>query len=124
MPSPAFQSEFDAWLDRALDEASGRDDVVAFSFNLGEPWSIEVVGCGSYDEDDEDWATDEIFRPETDPLELPEREAGDDWESVLKFANALVGSYLARPSTGSSTLKSASAVAVGFVDGEIHKLWP
>jgi hypothetical protein len=121
MPTPAFQSKFDAWLDESLAGADD-EDVVAFNFNLAEPWSIEVVGCGSYDEDDEDWSTDEVFRPDTDPLELPE--AGDDWESVLEFAKLLIQAYLSRPGSGSAALKGSTAVALGFVDGDLHKLWP
>lgn len=121
MPTPAFQSKFNAWLDESLAGADD-EDVVAFNFNLAEPWSIEVVGCGSYDEDDEDWSTDEVFRPDTDPLELPE--AGDDWESVLEFAKSLILAYLSRPGSGSAALKGSTAVVVGFVDGDLHKLWP
>lgn len=123
MPTPAFQTKFDTWLDESLVGAAD-EEIVAFSFNLGEPWSIEVIGCGSYDEDDDDWATDEVFRPETECLELPESEAGDDWESVLEFAKLLIQAYLGRPGAGSAALKGSSAVAVGFVDGDLHKLWP
>ena len=123
MSASSFQSKFNAWLDDSLADAPD-DEVVAFSFNLSEPWSIEVVGCGRYDEDDEDWSTHEVFRPDTDPLELPEAEAGDSWESVLEFARSLIQAYLGRPGPGSSALKEATAVTVGFVDGDLHRLWP
>ena len=123
MSASLFQPRFDAWLDDLLEDLPN-EEIVAFSFNLSEPWSIEVVGCGSYDEDDEDWATDEIFRSGTDPLELPESEAGSDWESVLGYSKSLLLAYLHRPGPGSALLKKSTAIAVGFVDGELHKVWP
>ncbi len=123
MSTSAFQSEFDTWLDGALSQRIA-PSVVAFSFNLAEPWSIEVVGSDRYRDDDPDWACEESFRPDVEPLALPESEVGDTWEVVLKAAKRLVDAYLVRPSAGSAILRRAEAIAVGFVDGDLHRVWP
>lgn len=38
-------------------------DIIAFSFNLYEPYGIELVGTKWFDEENEDWACDEEYRP-------------------------------------------------------------
>jgi hypothetical protein len=118
-----FQSEFDTWLDGALSQPIP-SSVVAFSFNLAEPWCIEVVGSDRYSDDDPDWACEESFRPDVEQLSLPESEVGGTWELVLEEAKRLVLAYLDRPSAGSAVLRRAEAVAVCFVDGDIHRVWP
>lgn len=123
MGRSTFQSEFDAWLDDALSQPIP-SSVVAFSFNLAEPWSIEVVGSDRYSDDDPDWAYEESFRPDKRPLTLPESEVGATWEAVLEAAKRMIGAYLDRPTAGSAVLRRAEAVAVGFVDGDIHRVWP
>src|SRR5580698_6263350 len=115
MPSDTFQSTFNAWLDKALAEPIP-PGVIAFSFNLAEPWCIEVIGSESYEEEDSDWACEEAFRPELENLSLPESEVGSEWESVLEESKKIVARYLDRPSAGSDLLKKSTAVVVGFVD--------
>jgi shikimate kinase len=123
MPSAIFQQAFNAWLDQALSKPIP-ESVVAFSFNLAEPWSVEVIGSERFSEDDADWACEEAFRPKTKDFDLPEDEVGSNWETVVENAKMLVKSYLDRQSAGSDRLRQAVAVAVGFVDGELHRVWP
>jgi len=100
------------------------ETVVSFIFNLAEPWCIEVVGCGSYDANDSDWGCDEVFRGGVMPLDLPDSVFGPTWEDVLAGCTLMVAAYLDRDSPGSRILKNSSAVAVGFVDGDTHLIWP
>ena len=123
MNTSTLQSVFDAWLDDALSHPIS-PSVVAFSFNLAEPWCIEIVGLDRYSEDDSDWACEEVFRPDVESLDLPESDVGETWEVVLEAAKRLVAAYLDRPSAGSAILRRAQAVAVGFVDGDLHNVWP
>jgi shikimate kinase len=123
MVSALFQSAFNAWLDKVL-AAPIAPEVIAFSFNLAEPWCIEIIGAASYSEEDSDWACDEAFRPKIRNLDLPESEVGNDWETVLESSKRILGAYIDRPSAGSAILKKATVVAVGFVDGDLHKVWP
>lgn len=120
----AFESEFNAWLDKALSEPVPAS-VIAFNFNLYEPWSIEIIGSDTYTEDDPDWACDgaESFRPDVEALSLPASEYAT-WKEVLEHAANLVLAYLERPGAGSKRLRQAQAVAIGFVDGDLRRLWP
>ena len=122
MAETSFQGEFNKWLDEGLRQLIPRK-VIAFAFNLYEPWAIEVVGSDTYSEDDPDWACDESFRPELEQLPLPEPDSGT-WEEVLEHAKNLVSTYMDRPSSGNDRLRQAHAVAVGFVDGDFHRVWP
>lgn len=123
MTTSPFQSKFDTWLDGALSQPIPVS-VVAFSLNLAEPWCIEIVGSDRYSVDDPDWACEESFRPEVQRLSLPESEVGDSWEAVLEAAKRLVSAYLDRQSPGSTILRRAEAIAVGFVDGDLEIVWP
>lgn len=123
MSDSTLQSDFDAWLDDALSHPIA-PSVVAFSFNLAEPWCIEIVGSDRYSDDDSDWACEESFRPDVEQLALSEFEVGETWEVVLEAAKRLVTAYLDRPSAGSAILRRAHAVTVGFVDGDLHGVWP
>jgi hypothetical protein len=124
MPSETLQSEFNTWLDNALSEPIP-PHIIAFAFNLSEPWSIDLIGSDEYSFKDSDWVLEETFRPDVDPLDLPKSEVGTTWQAVLEEAKHMVADYLDRPSAGSTILKKAEAITVGFVDGgALHKMWP
>ena len=122
--SAASQEQFNTWIDRALSKPVP-ERVVAFSFNLGEPWSVELVGADNYSDDDSDSACPpEVFRAKVKKFGLREEEVGTKWEPVLEAVKSMVSAYLNRPSPGSDRLRKAVAVVVGFVDGDLHKVWP
>lgn len=122
--SASFQEKFNAWVDKALAK-SPPESVVAFSFNLAEPWCIELVGADRFSDDDSDWACPpEAFRAKVKNLNLPESDVGSDWQSVLEASKSMVSAYLNRESPGRDRLRNAVAVVVGFVDGDLHKVWP
>ena len=123
MTTSSFQSTFDTWLDAALSQQVP-SSVVAFSFNLALPSCVEIIGSDRYSDDDPDWASEESFRPDVETLSLPDSELGQIWEDVLEVVKRRAITYLERPSAGSTILRNAEAVAVGFVDGYIHKIWP
>jgi hypothetical protein len=122
MPSE-FQNTFATWLEAGF-RASIPSEVVAYTFNLAEPWCIEVVGCERYDADDPDWACDEVFRPDHGTLELPSDIFGDDWETVLERSIEMLNRFLEGDTNASKILKESQAVAIGFVDGDSHLIWP
>jgi shikimate kinase len=122
--SAPFQEKFNAWIDKALSKPVP-ESVIAFSFNLAEPWCVELVGADNYSDDDSDWACPpEAFRTKGKKFALPESEVGSKWQPVLEAAKSMVSAYLNHPSPGSDRLKKAVAVVVGFVDGDLCKVWP
>ena len=112
------------WLDDVL-EQSISEEIVAFCFNLYEDgnnsWSMELVGTASFDEDDQDWACDEVtdFGTRRMPL-VWEKDA--QWNEVLDEVIALLKAYLEN-GAHAEVLKEKASVGVGFVDGDIEIIY-
>lgn len=116
--------QFEKWLDKYLQKGFP-DDVIAANFNIYEDsddyWSLEIVGTRSFDEENEDWACDEI-------TDLGSREnlfswkADEEWEVVLENVIELIKEYLEKGKYA-NTLKGLTAVGAGFVDGDIEILY-
>ena len=113
-----------AWLDNAL-EQSVPEEVVAFCFNLYEDgdnsWSMELVGTASFDEEDMDWACDEVTDFGT--REVPFVWGKDaQWNEVLDEILEVLKSYLEN-GAHAGVLKEKNGVGVGFVDGDIEIIY-
>ena len=110
--------QFAKWLDGFMDY--GFEEVVALNFNLYEDgdakWSVELVGTASFDEDDDDWACDEVFSNRETPLVWEENA---DWETILSKVQEFIRRYLEQGEY-SDLMKENQAVAVGFVDGDLE----
>ena len=110
--------QFAKWLDGFMDY--GFEEVVALNFNLYEDgdakWSVELVGTASFDEDDDDWACDEVFSNRETPLVWEENA---DWETILSKVQEFIRRYLEHGEY-SDLMKENQAVAVGFVDGDLE----
>ena len=112
------------WLNNVLIQEIP-EEVAAFNFNIYEDegcnWSIEVVGTGSFDEEDEDWACDEVtdFGTRENPLSWQE-EAG--WNEVLEEIMSVLKQYLNK-GMYADVLKAGEGVGAGFVDGDIEILY-
>lgn len=99
--------------------------VAAYIFNLyedeGSNWSIELVGTGRFDEEDEDWACDEVadFGTRENPLTW---QKDVEWSEALEEMITVLKQYL---DTGmyADVLKMGKGVGVGFVDGDIEILY-
>lgn len=115
------ETEFFAWLNATL-PATLPDDVAAFSFNLAESpasFVVEVVGASTYDVKDSDWACGEAWTHRPESFDLSYAEFGEGWETVLSLIEKWVRTYLATSAPGAQMLRSAQAVAIGFVDGDL-----
>ena len=119
-----MDQKIEKWVDEVLKQDIP-NDVVAVMFNLYEDdehiYSMEIVGTESFDEEDEDWACDELtdFGTREHPLVL---ESDSGWEEVLSKVSERLKRYL---ETGkhAAKLKRCTAVATGFVDGDVEILW-
>lgn len=110
--------KFKEWLDNIL-KTKLPAGVIAINFNLYEDgdnkWSIELIGASSFDENNEDWACDEIFTTRDNPFVLVEE---SDWKTIEIIYTNLINEYLENGKY-SNMLKQYTAIGIGFVDGDI-----
>ena len=123
MNKKVFQ-EFCIWLDTFLKNELPKN-IVAFNFNLYEDetsFHIQLIGASSYSKDNSDWACDEVFSTGENIFVIPKSIAGISWENGLQYSISVIKEYL-NIGKHSNILKSSSAVAVGFVDGDLETLF-
>ncbi|MGX5203251.1 hypothetical protein [Aliikangiella sp. IMCC44632] len=114
------QKDFSNWLDKQLDvEIPG--DIIAFNININEsPFNIEIVGSTEYDAEDEDWACSEDWIPQARSISVSQQYFGDSWEDAQKNLYDLCKVYINSDSPIAKKLSSATAFAIGFVDGNLQ----
>lgn len=124
-----FEQKLKCWLDDSLAQDVPAS-VKAFSLNLYEPalvdgvkFGIELVGTGTFDEKDSDWACDEVWEPNPRGINIPIEYSGDEWEQCLQRLKALLVQLLGTDSASIRTLKSKQGVGLGFVDGDLEIIW-
>ncbi len=124
----SFEEKFTEWLNDCLSQPIPAS-VKAFSLNLFEPagidgvkFGIELIGAGEFDEDDSDWACDEVWEPEERQISIPLSFSGSNWEQCLSNIRELAAGYLSS-GAAADKLKSKLGVGLGFVDGDLEVLW-
>lgn len=113
---------FEEWLDYTL-SSELLEEIVAFCFNLYEEennsWMVELVGTSCFEEDNPDWACEEVFDSREYPLRWQEE---CEWEDVHSQIETYIRQYLV---TGryAELLKGYQAVGMGFVDGDLSIIY-
>ena len=92
--------------------------VIAWHFDLYEPYALELTGSSSFDADDDDWACEDEdeFYPEYSRLQL-EFLNELSWRQVLKLLVQALREL--REQMPSAKIFECKHVAVGFVDGDL-----
>ena len=116
-----MQEQFFEWLDRILRDQPLPEETVAANFNLYEwekenTYAIQLIGADEFDPEDEDWACEEVYSSEANLFVFTDEKG---WKHALKAGVSLVNAYLAEGAYA-QTLKALTAVAVGFVDGNLE----
>ena len=112
------------WIDGVLSDGVP-DEAVAFCFNLYENedyyWSMELIGAGRFDPDDQDWACDEVtdFNSRESLFTF---QAECEWDEALQTMIDILKKYL-NDGKYADLLKSREGVGVGFVDGDIEIIY-
>lgn len=124
-----FKNRFAAWLNDGL-AGEIPDNVRAFSFNLYEPamiegvkYGVELIGADAFDEDDPDWACEDVWEPEPRGIPIPLEFSGDTWEECLERIRDLVIQTISEDSPSVQKLQSSEAIGIGFVDGDLEIIW-
>ena len=112
---------FEKWLNDTLSQSIPAE-VKAFCFNIYDDgdntWSVELVGCSSFDENDADWACDEVFDNRDEPFAW-EEEA--DADHIFAGVKVMILQYL-QDGAEADVLKNSQGVAMGFVDDDLELL--
>ena len=112
------------WIDGVLSDGVP-DEAVAFCFNLYENdeyyWSMDLIGAGRFDPDDQDWACDEVtdFNSRESLFTF---QAECEWDEALQTMIDILKKYL-NDGKYADLLKSREGVGVGFVDGDIEIIY-
>jgi len=124
-----FENDLRGWLAKALLQGVP-DGVVGFSFNLFEHlepksrFGVELVGAGSFDPSNSDWACDEVWEPSVGrSISISTEFSGETWDECLSKMGSLIMTILAEATDVAARLRSAAGVGLGFVDGELQLLW-
>lgn len=116
---------FANWLNQVLNQDIPKG-IKAFNFNLyegaGDTYDIELIGSDEFDEDDYDWACTDYFTSSEDIYYIKKTAEIEDWEQGLNYITMLVERYLDE-GENAHILKNASAIGIGFVDGDIDILY-
>lgn len=114
-------TEFENWLNTQLENGMPAE-TKAFCFNLYEEsaedfvYSVQLVACNAFDENDSDWACEEVWSSEEDIFCI---ELSDEQDRDCKSAQELIKSWVLEYMKDCDIL-SAKPVAIGFVDGELE----
>lgn len=112
-------AEFDKWVDTTL-STELPDGIEAFCFNLYDDgdgnWSAEIIGAGSFDKDDSDWACDEVLDNRNNPIQW---KSDESWEKQLSSFRSHLEKYL-KKGKYAGLLKEKKGLGFGFVDGDMN----
>lgn len=101
-------------------------DIVAFNFGIFESeddYKIYLVGSKSYDADDNDWACNEDFIPNTKYFNIPvELTDGKTWGQVQSLVVETLRKYFVTNKYQRETLGMNTIITTGFDDGDLIRI--
>lgn len=127
MINTEIYEHFSAWLDDLLENNEMPGETKAFCFNLYEEsvedcvYSVQLVACDKFDENDPDWACEEVWSSEENIfcIEISD-EAEKDWKAALGIITEMAEDYIENGKYSSEF--SGKPVGIGFIDGDIDLL--
>ena len=118
-------NEFTLWLEKNLINLD-ETNINSYCFNLYEDdtsYHVQLIGSSSTPEEDEDdWACDEVYSTHEDIFIIKKEVAGENWENGLDFSTNLVKKYI-EAGKYSNILKRKNCLGIGFVDGDIEIIY-
>lgn len=116
---------FSYWLDNVLQQQLP-EGIIAFNFNIYEgskgTYDIQLIGSEEFDDNDQDWACTDFYSSGENICCIKRVKEIEQWEQGLNYILELTRRYLSE-GKNADILKSASAIGVGFVDGDIEIIY-
>lgn len=115
---------FENWLNGVLAQNTMPNEVVAVNFNIYDganaTYDVELIGAPGFDENDDDWACEELFTSSL--FQLPTGQETEGWEDGFLDIIEMVQEYLENGQF-KRALKDHAAVGVGHVNGAIEVVY-
>lgn len=115
-------STFERWLDRILQDY--QIATTAFNFNIydnhNDMYSVEIVGCPTFDKFDDDWASEEVYASR-DHYTMYDFYSESRSNALLRMCKK-IHLYLV-DGLYADVLKDVEAVACGFIDEALKLLY-
>ena len=115
------ESSFYNWLEAVLKKLPS--DIEAIHFNLYEDgdnkWSVELMGTSAFDENNSDWACNEVYTTRENPYVLTKK---SDWKAIENLFTTFLLNYLERGKYA-PILKACRGIGIGFVDGDLSLIY-
>jgi len=122
-----FASSLEKWIEKSI-PAECPPGVAAFMFNMSEcgDWLVQVVGTSTYDPNDPDWACPpEAWEGRRRDFVVRRSVGGGTWEAAQEYVSRRLRLFIeTSPGAQADVLRKAQAVCVGFVDGDVMRVWP
>lgn len=113
--------ELSKWINKYLNDVPS--NAIAINFNIYESeqdtYDIQLIATDVFDEDDEDWACEEIFSTKEDLFTIHINEQIKHWEDALAYIKNMIEECL-KCNGNIDYLKNMQGIGVGFVDGDIE----
>lgn len=123
MSNITVDQRFHEWLETINKIEKIDKSIIAFNFGLFESeegFTMYLNGSQTFDEDDEDWATNMDFEPKQKYFSFGSEFLKDkNWQDILNYSEHLVQTYIASEEFKTSVFAQAKGIAVGFDDGEL-----
>jgi hypothetical protein len=117
--------ELEQWLSNICKTEAPDKSIVAYWFGIfeSETYMLYLVGSNSYDSNDDDWACNTDFVPKHKYFALVNEDYKDlDWEDLLMKVKSKLVDFMKSTTFQNSFFAEATAIAVGFDDGDLHLL--
>ncbi len=115
---------FSEWLNKILDIGLP-NSIIALNFNLYEgaeqTYDMQLIGSDEFDENDSDWACNEIFTTGENLCYIPRTNEIANWENGFVAIKEIINEYLTKGKYA-NYLKNFTAIGAGFVDGDLEIL--
>ena len=118
------EDEFNQWLTRISNEEQPPDSVMAYNVGLFETpsgYSAYLVGVATFDEQNGDWACEEVFTPSERYFSISLVEP-QSWDVILADVVEATRKFVESEAGECSFLTTAKALTVGFDDGDLVRI--
>lgn len=86
-----------------------------------QTFDVQITGSPTFDPTDQVWACEIAFTSGENLFSIPRQLVSDRWEEALNLVREFVRRYLGA-GVGASVLRASKGV--GFVEGDLHLVWP